>query len=319
VALFELGQKDMQESLIAYLKDEDSVVRAAAARELGGLGEQFLQALNEMLSTETEYLVRVNIIGELEEEGFNLALPLIRQALEDSNPQVRSAACSAIGKFEDKESIPQILQRLDDEEPLVRANAGVAFAILMRPEPKVALAGLGEDPRILALRKQMDAEEPVLEAASYVALAILGDVGILPILLEKINAPDSLTIIRTKVAKALKILKPHIARLTKGTSQEGENLQNISLLENVEFEYQVEGNSLLLIFTEALIDSKNPLNQDAPLVLKEFANRIALPALREALSVDDPDLVATTAYVLGEFKDTDAFKYLIKVFDKYGI
>jgi len=327
VALVNLGEKDTEEVLFNCLKDEDPTVRATAAREVGGLGRRFLHALTVMLSTEKEYLVRVNIIEELGQRGYNPALSYIRGALQDENPQVRVSACSALGKLKDRQSIPQLLQRLNDENSLVRAEAEVVLADLILPDPDVVIAsleaeGIKDIPKINVFevfRKGMDAQEPVLVASSYVALAILGEVSILPILLEKINAPDTLTIVRTKVAEALRILKPQIIKLAKDTFGEGKNLKNISLWDNFEFEYQIDGNNLILIFTQALTDSTSPLYRDAPLVLKELDSRMALPALRETLLKDDPDLIATTAYVLGGLRDQEAFDYLIRVFEEYGI
>jgi HEAT repeat protein len=326
VALVRLGQKDMEELLFTCLEDEDATVRAIAAREVGGLGYKFLHTLTGMLSTEKDYLVRINIIEELGQRGYNPALSYIRGALEDENPQVRVSACSALGKLEDKQSIPQLLQRLDDENLLVRAEAEVVLADLMLPDPEVVVAslkaeGIEDIPKVNifeVFQNGVNMQEPVLMASSYVALAIQGQVGILPILLKQINAPETLTIVRGKVAEALRILKPQIIELAKDTFGK-KNLKNISLWDNFEFEYQIDGNNLILIFTQALLDSKSPLYRDAPLVLKELDNKMALPALRETLLKDDSDLIATTAYVLGELRDQESFDYLIKVFEKYGI
>jgi HEAT repeat protein len=307
VALVKLGEKEAEELVFSFLKDEDPTVRAVAASNVGELGEKFLQALTELLSTEKEYLVWVNVIEEFGESKFNPALPYIRKAMEDENAEVRRAACYAIGKIRDKESIPQLLQRLDDESPLVRAAA------------QIALAKLGDRSRIEVFRKGMYAEESILVASSYLALAYLGEMDILPILLEKIQAPESPTIIRTKAVQALMLLKPRMLKLVEDTFKQGENLQNISLLKSLQFSYQIDGSSLALVFTQALKDSKSPLYHDAPLVLKELKERVALPGLREALLADDPDLAASAAYVLGALADKDATSALIKVFKKHGI
>jgi len=183
----------------------------------------------------------------------------------------------------------------------------------------LALGKLGNRSKIDFFRKAMNAEKPILIASAYLALAHLGEVNILPTLLEKIKAPESSTLIRTKSAEALTILKPHLLKLVQDNFKQDENLGDISLLDSLQFSYQVNGSNLILIFTQALTDSKSPLNQDAPLVLNELKERIALPALREALFAENPELAATAAYVLGEFKDEDAFSYLVKVFEQYGI
>jgi HEAT repeat protein len=307
VALADLGDKDAEEVLFAFLKHENPAVRANTIREVGRLGDNFLAALNEMLPKEKEESVRVKLIEQLGAHRYKPALPLIRKALKDESAQVRTAACTAIAKIEDKESIPRLIQRLKDQDVLVRAAA------------TGALATFGERTQIGLFRKEMEGEDSILEASSYVALANLGELDILPVLLEKIVARESPTIIRTEAARALMILKPHIFNLVEEALEEVEVLYDTPLLQSLQFDYQVNGRNLKLIFTEALKDSENPLHQDAPLILYRLDAKMALPALRSALSQENPEFVALTAYVLGEFRDKEATEYLIEVFEKYGI
>jgi hypothetical protein len=77
-------------------------------------------------------------------------------------------------------------------------------------------------------------------------------------------------------------------------------------------------NGALEIFIQALGDAKDPLYNDAPLVLKELNDPAVLPALREALSTNDPDMVAACAFALGEFRDTQAVVLLMKTCKNYS-
>lgn len=101
--------------------------------------------------------------------------------------------------------------------------------------------------------------------------------------------------------------------------EEAEALYDISLSENLQFDYQVNGRNLKLIITEALENGADPLYLDAPLIFYILDDEGSLPTLRSALSQENPEFVATTAYVLGEFKDKEATRYLLQVFEKYGI
>ncbi|MFH1339087.1 MAG: HEAT repeat domain-containing protein [Candidatus Omnitrophota bacterium] len=307
VALVDLGYKDAEETLFASLKDEDPAVRAVAVDETGRLGDNFLAAMNEMLPKEKENSVRAKIITQLGAHKYKPALPMIRKALKDEDAQVRTVACSAIAAFEDKESIPRLIEGLSDEDVLVRAAATGALGIL------------GDRGQIGLFRKGMDEEDSILKASSYSALANLGELDILPVLLERILDPGSPTVIRTGAAQALVTLKPRISGLVREALEETEVLYDISLLENLQFDYQVNGRNLKLIITEALKDGGNPLHLDAPLILYTLGAEMSLPALRSALSQENAEFVATAAYSLGEFRDKEATKYLIQVFEKYGI
>ena len=307
VALTDLGDKDAEEVLFAFLKHENPAVRAIAVEKAGRFGDNFLAAFIEMLPKEKEESVRVKLIEQLGANKYKPALPLIRKALKDESAQVRIAACTAIAKLEDKESIPRLIERLKDQDVLVRAAA------------TGALATFEERTQIGLFRKEMEEEDSILKTSSYVALANLGELDILPVLLKKIVAPESPTIIRTEAARALMILKPHIFNLVEEALGEAEVLYEVPLLQSLQFDYQVNGRNLKLILTEALKDSENPLHQDAPLILYRLDAKMALPALRSALSEGNPEFVALTAYVLGEFWDKEATEYLIEVFEKYGI
>ncbi len=307
-ALINLDQKDMEELLLVSLKDKDPKVRVSTIEQAERLGNKFLSAITEMLSKEKEYFVRVKAIEKLGKRRFSPALPYIRKALDDENAQVRRAACHAIGEMGDRESIPQILQRLSDENISVRAVA------------KVVLAKFGDRSEIEIFWKEMEEKDPLLVVTSYMALAYLKEMAILPHLLEEIVTQKNSTIIRIEAAKALMVLKPYFSELVSKALIKSRVKYNVLLVENMQAHYKVNGKDLILILMEALRNEKNPLYRDSPLVLKELRDRTALPALREALLQDNnPDQVATIAYVLGELRDKDAFNYLIEVFKKYGI
>ncbi|MBL7081794.1 MAG: HEAT repeat domain-containing protein [Candidatus Omnitrophica bacterium] len=320
-ALVNLGQKDMEDSLFTFLKNDDQQIRTAAVEEMGrlsqemsGMGEGaeklgmiFLSALNEMLSIEKDGIVRAKIIETLGGNRYAPASDNINQALSDPNIDVRRAACYAVGEIGDKKHPPLLLEKLGDEDVIVRSIA------------KEALSKMGETSAIKFFWDDIEDENPFLKTSSYVALAYLKDLDILPILLREIVKPENPTIIKKQAAAALVLLKSYVSDLANQAWVDSNLKYNLLLSENLQVRYKVNGKDLTLIFVEAMEDDKDPLYQDAPLILKELGDRLALPALRESLLQDDPDLVAASAYALGEMQDNDAVGYLLKVFKKYGI
>lgn len=303
-ALVELGQLDAEKSLLNFLNDTDPAVRANAVEQLGGTTEKCLSRLVKVLSEDKSFFVRIKAIEQLGINKFEPAATYIRQALEDENGEVRQAACFAIGQFGDRRDIPLLIERLGDK------------GIFVRPTAKEALSKLGESSLIKLFWQDIEDEDPLLRGSSYVALANLKDINILPVLLKEIVAPENPTLVRVAAARALMILKPYVSELVDialSLSKAG-----VISLENLDLSYKVNGRNLVAVVIEALEDEKNPLHKDAPFILKELKDNTALPALRQALYRNDPNIVANVAYVLGELQDKDAVNNLIEVYKRYG-
>ena len=312
-ALVELGEDKMKGPFLAFLKDNDPKLRAIAveamqdmAEDVERLKEELLFSITEMLPNEKDYIVKAKAIKVIGYNKYAPALDYVNQAINDTYADVRNEACIAAGEIGDKGSLPLLLKRLEDESLLVRAAA------------KEALGKFGDRSQIKLFWKEIDEENSLLKAGSYIALAYLGELDILPVLLREIIAAENPLIIRKQTAKALVQLKPHISDRIYELLEEKETL-SILLLNNIQFDYRVEGENLISIITQALGDENNPLHQDAPIILKELKSKLALPALREALLQGNPVFVARVAYVLGELKDKEATEYLYKVLKEYGI
>lgn len=304
-ALVKLGQLDKEKTLLSLLSDKDPAVRANVVEQLGDFGDKYSALLVKLLSEDSNYFVQIKAIEQLAKNKFVPAVDLIYKALEDKDAQVRQAACSAISVFNDKKYIPLLIQRLGDGDIGVRATA------------KESLSILGESSLIKMFWQDIEDKDPILRGSSFVALANLKDINILPVLLKEITLPGNSLLVRDKAATALTILKPCISELI-GKALSTPEISNILLLENLELSYKVNGRNLILLLIEALKDKKNPLYQDAPFILRELQDEMSLPALRQALFYDDPDMVANAAYALGELHDKEALNYLIMVCKKYG-
>jgi HEAT repeat protein len=317
-ALLNLGEPDMEKSLLNFLNSNEASVRAAAVEQLGQFKDKYLSRLAEVLLKDNSYLVRLRAIQQLGINKFNPALPLIQQALKDPNPKIRQVACIAMGRIGDNKTLGFVMERLSDKEAIVRAAAKEGVT-MFKPEKGVAGVSVGkkdegEDEFLTLLRKDLDNKDSVLRVSSFVALANLEDVTILPLLLKEVILPENTTLVKKGAARALRILKPHVVRLLDKLAK-----SNIISSQNLEVNYKVDGKNLLSLVINALEDGANPLHSDSVFILGELKDDASLPALRKALSQEDPNIVANVAYVLGLFRDKEAAPYLIKVCNSYGL
>jgi HEAT repeat protein/CheY-like chemotaxis protein len=133
-----LAQSDSADSvgpLLFAIKDEDAIVRSAAARALGRLQDR------------------------------RAVEPLI-QMLRDVIPPVRAMAAEALGKLGDRQAVDWLVALLRDSDPLVRSNASRSLEKLgWRPgtdcQRVLQILAVGNQRQIVALGA--DAIEPLLE------------------------------------------------------------------------------------------------------------------------------------------------------------
>jgi HEAT repeat protein len=314
-SLIKLGNPGMKQRLLEFLKADDVAVRTAAVSHLTELGDTFIPAIQQVIMTEKDPVVRAKALEQLDKtepvepegkwpEGIDPLFEMARRSLEDPAWQVRQAGCVALARLEDRKSIPLLIEHLGDESPFVRAAA------------KEALAKLGETSLIKFFWQDINETDSVLKASSFIALAYLNDINVIPVLLKEIVAAGTPPLVRKEAARALVLLKPYLSKLLDDSLMIS-HLNDIISSDNLGITFRINGKSLAEIFIRALKDPGDPLHNDAPLVLRELNDPAALPALREALSTDDPDIVAACAFALGELHDTQATDVLIKTCNNY--
>ncbi|MCX5694653.1 MAG: HEAT repeat domain-containing protein [Candidatus Omnitrophica bacterium] len=321
-ALLNLGDQKMEAKLLEFLNSAQISTRAAAVEQLGQFNEKYLPQLVEVLAKDNSDLVRITSIQQLGINKFHPAITLIEQALKDPNPKIRQAACMAIGQIKDIKTLGLLIERLADDETLVRSAAKEGIAMfkdsLTTPKTEVetlATAVPSEHDQILAaLKKDLNSNDPVLRVSSYISLANLEDVTILPLLLKEVVSPENATWVKKRTARALRILKPYVVKYFDELAK-----SSVISSQNLELYYKVNGKNLLTLIIDAIEDDTNPLRKDAIFILGELKEEASLPALRKALSQDDPNIVANSAYVLGLFQDKEAVPYLIDVCNTYGL
>ena len=318
-ALLNLGQPDMEKKLLDFLNSNEASIRAAVVEQLGQFKDKYLPRLAELLAKDNSDLVRLRAIQQLGINRFNPALPLIEQALKDPNPKIRQVACIAMGQIGDNKTIHLLIDRLSDEDAMVRAAAKEVLS-MFKPE-REELVSVGrrkkveeEDKFLILLRKDLDSKDPGLRVSSFVGLANLKDVTILPLLLKEVVLPENTTFVKKGAARALRILKPYVVDFFDGMAK-----SSVISSVNLELSYKVDGQNLLSLIINALEDDTNPLHSDSVFILGELKDDASLPALRQALSQEDSDIVANAAYVLGLFQDKEAVPYLINVCNRYGL
>ena len=118
--------------LIAKLKDKDSDVRRAAAKELSEVGPEAKSAVPDLIRAlrDKDLFVRrysAEALGNVGPEA-KAAIPDLSAALNDSRKEVAEAAIDALGKF-GPESLAALKSALPDanKDPAIRRKAAVAL------------------------------------------------------------------------------------------------------------------------------------------------------------------------------------------------
>jgi HEAT repeat protein len=193
-ALGKIGDKTAVPKLITCLKDRDSDVRSSACTALGKIGDlaaisalsvyaEIMQearqalarlggtsmSLQEAVSTLAEQslwgvlccaLTSAQVLAAIVQLGSS-AIPALMDALRDHDPNIRRAACIALGQIGDTAAVPALIQRLGDANWSVR-NAAC-----------IALGQVGDTAAVPALRVHAEIMEEAREA-----LAMLGGTSI---------------------------------------------------------------------------------------------------------------------------------------------
>ncbi len=95
-------------------------------KEPGPLVDAAILLLIDLLS-EDYYVPRVNAVRTLGQLGDERALPHLKEAVSDENPNVRAAAAEALGSFEGEEHLPLLLSACVDEDHFVRQSAAASL------------------------------------------------------------------------------------------------------------------------------------------------------------------------------------------------
>jgi HEAT repeat protein len=163
IALSYSDDSQVVEPLITCLKDEDAYVRKAASQALAHLhwkpDEKNQQMLLLLAGQKWENLAKL---------GYD-AVPILIEALEDKDQEIRKGAIISLGKIEDSRAVKPLMRILDQ---------GLAWAtdLTGRKEATLALGQIGDahavERLIITLREDKDI---YVKANAAKALGMIGD------------------------------------------------------------------------------------------------------------------------------------------------
>lgn len=198
---------DSVRNLIADLRDEDSGVRARAARYLARAGDRAaVGALIRALGDE-DAAVRYESVYALGRLKDLSALSALASALTDADEGLRERAAVALGRLGDRKAVPMLLKSLQDPAGSVRVRAASSLAwlgdaaavphliralgedssVIVRQRAASALAMLGDRRAVSPLVKALEDSQQNVRAAAGHALGGLGDRSAVPALMTALR------------------------------------------------------------------------------------------------------------------------------------
>ncbi|MFX0169699.1 MAG: HEAT repeat domain-containing protein [Candidatus Hodarchaeota archaeon] len=180
-----------------------------------------VQELTQLLTSPHQDIRRqaIKSLGQLGSEAMS-ALPLLRDALQDSNFVIRLEAAIAVGFIGSKKDTEFLVPLLDDENEAVRFQAisAIAFLCDSKVAPELIKRYEAETPHIrdqilralghlrgkeayALLKRELKADDPTVRTGAVVGLSFYGDVKVCSLLQEIAeNDPDDLVAHEARIA-----------------------------------------------------------------------------------------------------------------------
>jgi len=194
LSIRKLGGEEAVEALIPLLWEDRPDIRNVAVDILRDIGSQGLDLLLDLLY-EKDPDIRIFVVDILGHTKSVLAArALCEILLNDTDPNVRAQAAVSLGELGFLESVSCLEKALEDEE-------WVKFSAIE------ALKKIGSDSSAEILINYLGKGSDLIDAAIIDALAEMGKVRIVPILINKLNT-DNLPL-RNKVIQGLVNLLGH--------------------------------------------------------------------------------------------------------------
>jgi HEAT repeat protein len=152
--------REVIEKIVPLLQESNTPVRMAVLDVLKKIGSVHIDSVISMLEDANED-IRVYGCEVLAFLSDPRSIPFIAKKARDDDPNVRNAACMALGDFDDDEAVNALLEALDDEE-------WIAFS---------AIISLGRTKSPKAIPRMMKFFREAQEELSSVACEVLLDYG----------------------------------------------------------------------------------------------------------------------------------------------
>jgi aminopeptidase N len=214
-ALARMKPQDSRQALLAMLADQDSQVRGAAARALGGLAKDAstIDRLLGLARSDASPAVRqisLNAAARLKpEKGLDLFKPFLQ------DQQMKPFAVSAIESIGDEAAIPTLLELSHDPDDRVRQTALRSFGTLGKGKANVTerlIEGLN------------DQEKGDRQAAIFALQQRRDSAAIAP--LERLANAEALPNIARAARNAAEAIRAP-ARITGGTPASSDDLSSL--------------------------------------------------------------------------------------------
>jgi HEAT repeat protein len=189
LALEKLNSPDLEELLLAWLKDPHSSKRRYAAEKLATLGNVKAIPLLKALLQDPVATVRESAVKALGQLEVKEVIPLLIPLLDDPFSSVREDVVTALGQLNNVESVPRFIALLKDPYSAVRQSAARTLGQLKQTQAFPALLELLHDP------------EETVQSEVITVLGQLGQADALPHLLPLLQ--DKHEEIRSSAAQAL--------------------------------------------------------------------------------------------------------------------
>jgi HEAT repeat protein len=124
-------------ALQSMLRDRDSIVRDAAGAALLKLGEASIPGLIDMLR-ERDYRVQNATAGVLAQFGIQ-ALPALIKTLRHRDWYARRGAVKALARLEDEQAVQELIERLGGDQKSVQREIAGALEQIGTPEAVAAV------------------------------------------------------------------------------------------------------------------------------------------------------------------------------------
>lgn len=133
-ALGEIGDPEGREGLRGVVQDPDPLVRLAVLQAMDKLDHRyFMRDIRDALN-DTDLQVRGYAAGIVGSRQDRDAPPLLLLLCREEEAELRAVAARSLGKIGDLSAVPQLLRMTEDSAPMVASAALLALGDLRAPE-----------------------------------------------------------------------------------------------------------------------------------------------------------------------------------------
>jgi HEAT repeat protein len=199
---------------LKYLAHLDHFAQKSAIVALGKIGSEAEVPVLTQALEDTDSSVRQKVVEAQGNISSEAVIPVLISALEDEDSAVRGSAAKALGKIGTEAAIPALIQALEDENSAVRGRAADA------------LGKIGSDAAVPALIRVLENRSNSIRLYAAQALGDIGSRSAIPALVMTLitediteDNPKASWVIATALGKVgIPELLPHLSEILLTTS-----------------------------------------------------------------------------------------------------